>query len=657
MNQKYFNDAIIGNKDIRATFSSKGELLRLYYPNSDFKQFIDFFQMGVKVNDSAIIYLHDDVNNRYYQYYTDDTNILNTEIENTYFKLNIKQTDFVTIKENVLFRKYTFVNSNKIDLNINFLIRSKLLTNVNNMVSGKVIDNGLIQYNHDYSFAIFSNQEVSGHRINDVQNYIHDGVLQDKDYIGMSEDSAISYNIGILKPGDQKDFYIGIYIKNNKELKKAEEMEEEIDRLTKLEINKEYNQTKKYWKNYLDKHDGLKIKDVENKIVNARVKEIYKRTILLFPLLQNEETGGVAASAEVDEQRQKSGRYAYCWPRDAVFITKAFDYLNMTKESDKFYEIFCKKTQSKNGMWEQRFYTDGTLAPCWGYQIDETASVIYGMNEHYKVTKDIKFLTQNLKMCENALHFLFKYLEYIFDEKEEKDLVKREIQDKIKETGKEKDKIYKHVSYDLWEMNEGVHLYSLSSIYAAFNAMNEIYNVVKDKYQNNRLKIEQIEKNIAKMELEKDNIKKYILDNMYDEESKILYRNTSDKKMDISIIGSVYPFDLFGPKEKKVQNTVEKINMTLRTYTSGYLRFEQDSYMEGRNPWPIATLWMAMYYIKSGEKKKAKECFDFVTNSSSSLALLSEQVDNSSMQPSWVIGLGWSHAMYIITLAEFIRNV
>ena len=61
-----------------------------------------------------------------------------------------------------------------------------------------------------------------------------------------------------------------------------------------------------------------------------------------------------------------------------------------------------------------------------------------------------------------------------------------------------------------------------------------------------------------------------------------------------------------------------------------------------------------MYYVKSGEKKKAKECFDFVTNSSSSLALLSEQVDNSSMQPSWVIGLGWSHAMYIITLAELL---
>ena len=45
----------------------------------------------------------------------------------------------------------------------------------------------------------------------------------------------------------------------------------------------------------------------------------------------------------------------------------------MTKEVEKFYKIFCKNTQSQNGMWEQRFYTDGNLAPCWGYQIDETA--------------------------------------------------------------------------------------------------------------------------------------------------------------------------------------------------------------------------------------------------------------------------------------------
>lgn len=656
MSNKFFNDAIIGNKNIRATFSNKGEMLRAYYPNVDFKQFIDFFHVGMKINDSAIIYLHEDINNRYCQYYTENTNILNTEIENTYFKLNVRQTDFVLTKENVIVRKYTFVNGNKLDLDLKFLVRSKLLSNHNNMVSGKVIDNGLIQYNHDFAFCTFANKDISGHRINDTQNYIRDAVLEDKDYIGMSDDSAISYDLGTLKSGDQIDFTLFIYVENNSNLKNMEELEEKIETLKRIDANKEYSQVKKYWTNYLDKHDGLKIKECNNSIVNEKVKEIYNRTILLFPLLQNEETGGISATVEVDENREKSGRYSYCWPRDAVFIAQAFDDLNMTKETEKFYEVFCKKTQSKNGMWEQRFYTDGTLAPCWGYQIDETASVIYGVFEHYKVTKDIKFLSNNLKMCENAMHFLFKYLENIFNEKEENDLVKKEIEEKVKEEGREKDKIYKHVSYDLWEMNEGVHLYSIASIYGALNAMLGIYDAIKPKYENNRLKLEQISKNTLKIQDEINNIKKYVEENMYDENTKTLRRNIQDNKMDVSMIGAVYPFELFGAKEKKITNTVEKINLTLRTYTGGYLRFEQDSYIEGKNPWPVSTLWMAMYYLKAGNKKMAEQCFNFVTNSVSPLGFIAEQVNNTTMKPEWIIGLGWSHAMYIITLAEMLKK-
>ena len=86
----------------------------------------------------------------------------------------------------------------------------------------------------------------------------------------------------------------------------------------------------------------------------------------------------------------------YCWTRDAIFVTKALDLLGMYDQTEKFYNTFCKKTQSKNGMWEQRFFTDGRLAPCWGYQIDETASVVYGVYEHYKIKKEEKFLRE---MC------------------------------------------------------------------------------------------------------------------------------------------------------------------------------------------------------------------------------------------------------------------
>ena len=87
--KKYFNYAIIGNKNITASFTKNGELLRLFYPNTDYRQFIDFFKTGVKINDSSMIYTHDDINNLYKQYYAEDTNIINTEIFNSYFKLKI----------------------------------------------------------------------------------------------------------------------------------------------------------------------------------------------------------------------------------------------------------------------------------------------------------------------------------------------------------------------------------------------------------------------------------------------------------------------------------------------------------------------------------------------------------------------------------------
>ena len=114
MKNKYFNDAIIGGKNITASYSKNGELLRMMYDAPDFRQFIDFFYTGVKVNDSCMIYLHEDQNNQYKQYYTKDTNVLNTEIENTYFNLKIKQTDFVTLKDSILIKRYIFENNNTI---------------------------------------------------------------------------------------------------------------------------------------------------------------------------------------------------------------------------------------------------------------------------------------------------------------------------------------------------------------------------------------------------------------------------------------------------------------------------------------------------------------------------------------------------------------
>ncbi len=656
MGEKYLNEAIVGNKNMIATFTLKGELQRLYFPSKDNRQYINFFHTGVKLNQSDLIYLHDDINNTYKQYYDTDTNVLNTEITNTYFNLTVVQTDFMLLKENVLVKRYIFLNEGAIDLDTKFYIHSELLSDKNNYVGCKVIDNGMMQYAHDFVVSTFAKgAKISKHQINGSYETIKTGEIHDKDYIGMSKDSSICYDLGVIKPNEKKVLEICMLVDENRNVS---EMEDEIDRITKIDLNKEYTQTKAYWRKYVKNHNGLNLKDPQNSY-EERIFEIYKRSILLFPLLTNPDTGGIIASPEIDEDFTKCGRYAYCWPRDAVFITKAMDIVKMEKETEKFYKVFCKKTQSKNGMWEQRFYTDGSLAPCWGYQIDETASVVYGVYEHYKVTKSEKFLKDNLQMCEKAIDFLKKYLkdwtgiEGIDEEK--RDVVKDGIEeDTLKRTGK----LHKyHVSYDIWEMCEGIHLYSLASIYAAFDSILNIYRVLGKNvsdFENNRLKEEKIQRNEREIEKIQVEIKKYINENMYDEQKKSYVRNPDDKKMDISILGAVTPFNVFSAKEKKVKNTVESINLHLRTYTGGYQRFEGDHYMNS-NPWPIANLWMTLYYLETGEKKKAKETFDFVVKTAGKHYFLGEQVDNSTLKPNWVIGLGWSHAMFLIVLEKLYK--
>lgn len=628
--EKYFNDAIIGNQNIVVSYTKHGEMLRIFYPNRDYKQILNFFHTGLKINDSRIVYLHQDINNTYEQKYEKGTNILQTEIVNTYFNIKTIQKDYVVMKENIIVKKYKFINENTIDLNLNFIVHSGLISSPNNRVSGMCKNDTLMQYNYDYTMCTFSKEKLLSSQINNVKNNIADGQIGDKDYVGMSADSAISYNLGTLKPGDTREFELYIYINDNKN--NLDTLEKTIDRIRKIDFKTEYESVKKYWRKYLKDHNTINLDDLAETPKNMKIKQIYERTILLYALLVNNETGGISAAVEVDEELKRSGGYDYCWTRDGIFVTYAMDILNMKKEVEKFYKNFCKNTQSRNGMWEQRFFTDGRLAPCWGYQVDETGSVVFGVYHHYLKVKDKKFLKDNLKMCEKAVVFLKKYITDIFEKT-----------NKIQ------------VSYDLWEMHEGISLYSIASIFAAFNSMIKIYEELKEEFTKNRVKQENVNKEKELLREMNVKIKEYILKNFYDETKKSFARNLEDKQSDISILGTVIPFEVFTAKEKKISNTIERINMTLRTYTGGYIRFEGDEYTKGR-PWVIATLWMAHYYIDIGEEAKAKECFDYVIKTSTEHGFLAEQIDNETMKPAWVLGLGWSHAKFIIILDKMIKK-
>ncbi len=574
MSDKYFNNAIIGNSKILGTLSDKGEILRLYYPNIDYFQLIDKYSIGIYKGTQIFWFKDAELVKQYY-----DGNILYTE-------LNVNGVD-VTLRDYILPDKNILVRAIKFMRPSDMLIYSNLNSDVNKQVSSMIIDNTLIQYSQEMYMATFTNKSIHKYQINNVGNTLDRLDFKSEDYIGMSAESIISYE-------DVSE--ITLYITLNKTLNESLE----TVKWTKEQVeNVLYNHTKEYWDKYIKQFDDNVLLKSIHKI---NEKEIIKRTIYMFALLSNKETGAVLASPDVDETFSKCGRYGYCWPRDALFINEALKILGMDNLLHKFYNEWAKKTQFSNGLFEQRYYSNGQLAPSWGLQIDETCAILIGLNRHvnYLFLDDMIF-----KATIALMNF-------------------------VNEKGISKS------SYDIWEERKGSHLYSTASIYAGLKAGYEMLSMIdKEKYKDFLGRVDNTIKNI------KDSIKFYFVENGH------FKRSLDNNLVDISLLSVVTPFDIFDVNDDIVKNTIDEIERTLHMANGGYMRYQWDSYVGG-NTWIISSLWLAMYYIKANNIPRAKELFDWVTNHADSLYFLPEQIEREGDKTAWVSQLSWSHAMYII---------
>lgn len=94
-----------------------------------------------------------------------------------------------------------------------------------------------------------------------------------------------------------------IFVFDNKDKYLPDEMESKIEDIRKIDVKKELQNTKSYWRKYVKSHIRQDI--IEDTTYKERINNIYKRTILLYPLLTNSVTGGVSAAMEIDEDFSK----------------------------------------------------------------------------------------------------------------------------------------------------------------------------------------------------------------------------------------------------------------------------------------------------------------------------------------------------------------
>lgn len=580
---KFFNNAVIGNGKILGCLTDKGELIRLYYPNIDYFQNIDKNRLGI-VHEGRILWF-DEANVKRQHY---DGNIVYTELNTENYE--ILQRDYILPTKSVVVRTLKF---NK---KVNLFMYSKLNSDVNKKVSSMVVDNTLIQYCQEMYMAMFAKNAITKYQINNSRYTMQNGELSSEDYIGMSEDSAVLYS-------DVNEITIYIALENN--LKGILQL---VEWCRNQEETLLCDSTQKYWNNYLKQFENNIVFKNINKI---KEKKIIERTILLYALVTNYETGAVLASPDVDENFERCGRYGYCWPRDAIFINTALNILGLKRITDKFYGVWAKRAQLDSGLFEQRYYSNGELAPSWGIQIDETAAILIGIYENGKYRK---LETLILKTITALLNFI------------DSDFLSKEC-------------------FDLWEERKGKHLYSTASIYEGLRVGKEMLSSINmGKYKNT----------IVEIDKALQNIKDAIINNFID--NGALKRSIDNNQTDISLLSLAVPYNIFSTSDLIMKNTVGNIERDLKLPNGGYMRYQWDSYVGG-NAWIISSLWLALYYFENGEKEKATELFDWVTNHADYLGFLPEQIDRNGDDTIWVRQLSWSHAMYIIVKYKLSNDI
>lgn len=383
-------------------------------------------------------------------------------------------------------------------------------------------------------------------------------------------------------------------------------------------------------------------------------RNVYDRSLITIRLLTDKGTGGIIAAPECDPDFRSCGGYGPCWPRDGAFIGHALDSCGHHDHARAFYD-WALRVQSEAGVWYQRYYANGQLAPIWGLvQFDETGAVVWSICRHIQLTGDIiygqKVFPQLVRACE--------YMHAKLDP----------------ETG------LAPLTKDIWEERDGISTYACASSWGGFNELSklslklgearaaEYWASVASKLKAaieahlwdashkrflRGLKTKIYSYDIERLRRQPGFSESDILEIEFAGKSRYLHRQ--DATIDTSTLGLSIPFGVFSPSDPRMLATAEAIATHLTSPGGGIRRYQGDPY-RGGNPWVICTLWLALQYLAAGQKDTARDLYNWVLEHRTSLDLLPEQVDRTTGKPCWVVPLAWSHAMFLLVTQALLEQ-
>ncbi len=326
----------------------------------------------------------------------------------------------------------------------------------------------------------------------------------------------------------------------------------------------------------------------------------------------------IAANSDNPHYPKAAYNYRYVWPRDAGFICVAAQEAGLTTIQKPFFDWLLERPEGfkKTGLLYQNYSTNG--AKYWtSFQPDQNGTMLWTICRFFKNKEMPKKYVDLVNKLANGTCTIW---------------------DKTHFTIKAQDLWEKYFCYQ--DLNEN-HVYSLAACVCGLNLANKI-----TPHKRWTTVSEQMTKQI-----QKGYVKKH----------KHFTRTTGEikfLKLDASLLGLVYPFNILAADDQRMINTVNVMERKIYNQT-GLVRYEYDTFdgwaieggfrRRGSGSWPLLNFWLVIYYSKVGNKKKALDVYNMTLKQFDDY--IPEQIFENNLQQS-VKPLAWAHAMFILATKE-----
>lgn len=323
----------------------------------------------------------------------------------------------------------------------------------------------------------------------------------------------------------------------------------------------------------------------------------------------------VAANAAKNYYPSEARHYFYVWPRDASYICVAADLSGIEGIQENFFMWCLKRAEGfeETGLFFERYYVNG-LKALGRFQPDQTGTLLFAVWHHYR---------ENSEKAKQFEDLIVKAADGLCD-----------TWDRTHFT---------IVANDLWEerlafpdLHENF-TYSLAACIKGLECATEL--IPNKKWS-------------AVAQLMREQLEKHLVEGLFVRS----YGQLIDKRLDASLLGLVYPFQIYEPKDPSIISTITEIEKRL-VINGGLHRYEYDDYdgwmhegvqrNKGAGAWPLLNFWMAIYYSLKGDKPNAERYYTWVLDRVDAGGYIPEQIFDNGIQIS-ICPLVWSHAMFLI---------